>query len=221
MYRYYLLSMFASCLLLLSVNGYAGDITGKIAIQSGMLDSPKPISPFARARGEISHPEIANGSGIVVYLEADPHLSPNQPDQRPVMDQVNYTITPHVLPVCVGTTVKFPNSDQVYHNLFSLSSAKKFDLGRYPKGVYKEVTFDKPGEVRIYCDIHPSMSGVILVVPNRYFTQASDEGTYSIENVPAGTYTITAWHEQLSELERTAVVPETGSVIVDFVYKNR
>ena len=192
----------------------AGTIKGSVQLQTGLLENPKPISPFARSRagGDASHASQNQDASVVVFLEASPALAPLIPEEKPIMDQRNYTIYPHILPVSVGTTVRFPNSDFVYHNLFSLSNSKKFDLGRYPRGESRDVKFDREGEIKIYCDIHPTMSGVILVVPNRYFTGVGSDGTYVIHNVPAGTYTITAWHEQLSETSQTVTVPETGSV---------
>jgi len=203
-------------LLLLQIPVLAGDIIGSTSITLRNPDPQSPISPFAHNRNRDNRQTLSGAaSQIVVYLSESQMLPVDTPPQvNPVMDQHNLTIVPHILPVVVGTTVDFPNSDALYHNLFSLSPARKFDLGRYPKGQSKSVTFKTPGEVHIFCDIHPSMSGVILVLPNQYFTMADSDGNFRVRNVPAGKYTINAWHEQLQDVSVEVVVPDTGIVEV-------
>ena len=95
---------------------------------------------------------------------------------------------PHVLAIVAGTTVDFPNNDATYHNVFSLSKTKPFDLGRYAGGRSKAVRFDRPGIVRVFCDIHSHMSAFILVFAHRYFAVTDDEGRYRLDDVPPGTY---------------------------------
>ena len=120
------------------------------------------------------------------------------------------------------TTVDFPNNDQTYHNVFSLSRAKTFDLGRYAAGRSKAVRFDRPGIVRVFCDIHAHMSAFVLVFSHRYFAVTDDEGRYKIENVPPGTYTIVAWNETAPETPRRITVPEGGGEVeVNFVLGRR
>jgi plastocyanin len=125
--------------------------------------------------------------------------------------------SPHVLPVTVGTTVEWPNDDNIYHNVFSMSDAKQFELGLY-KGnpPDKRVTFDKTGRVDVFCSIHENMHCVVLVLPNSYFASTDDNGDYKIPNVPPGTYTLRAWHERLPADERQVVVPADGEVKADF-----
>jgi plastocyanin len=125
---------------------------------------------------------------------------------------------PHVLPIMVGTTVEWPNNDSIYHNVFSMSDAKQFDLGLY-KGnpPEKRVTFDKPGRADVYCSIHENMHCVVLVLENPYFTCTDDRGNYKIPNVPPGTYKLKAWHERLPADECEITVPTNGEVKVDFV----
>ena len=195
---------------------FAGDISGFVKIDFLTPDPQSPISPFARSRSGV-HPRVPSDEVMqsVVYLSASRSLPiGSPPDIMPIVDQRNLTIIPHILPILVGTVVEFPNSDALYHNLFSLSPARKFDLGRYAKGKSKTVTFDKVGEVHIFCDIHPSMSGVVLVLPNQYFTTTDREGHFQIKDVPAGTYEINAWHEQLADVKETVVVPTSGNVEV-------
>ena len=126
------------------------------------------------------------------------------------MDQRNETFVPHVLAIVAGTTVDFPNSDQTYHNVFSLSKTKSFDLGRYAVGRSKSVRFDRPGIVRVFCDIHSHMSAFILVFSHRYFSVVDDEGRYRLENVPPGTYTVVAWNESAPLESRLVVVCGSG-----------
>lgn len=133
-----------------------------------------------------------------------------------VLDQKNITFAPHVLAVQVGATVDFPNSDPIFHNVYSISEAKKFNLGMYPKGMKKTVTFDRPGIVELRCNVHSEMKAYILVKDTPYFAATSRTGSYTIPNVPAGNYKITLWHERLPAQQKTVSVPADGAVTVDF-----
>ena len=134
------------------------------------------------------------------------------------MDQRNETFLPHVLAVDQGTIVDFPNNDTTYHNVFSISKTRKFDLGRYARGKSKSVTFDRPGVVRIFCDIHSHMSAFVLVFSHPYYAKAEADGRYRIDNVPPGTYTVLAWHEGETRDTRTVTIPpQGGDVDLDFV----
>ena len=147
----------------------------------------------------------------VVYLDPAPRAAFDaREDPRPRLDQRNETFVPHVLPIVAGTTVDFPNNDRPYHNVFSLSITKTFDLGRYAAGHSKAVRFDKPGIVRVFCDIHSHMSAFILVFAHRYFALADEQGDYRLENVPPGTYNVLAWNESTPLETRRVVVPESG-----------
>jgi hypothetical protein len=108
--------------------------------------------------------------------------------------------------------VEFPNSDTVYHNVFSLSKAKRFDLGRYPAGQSKSVRFDTPGVVRVFCEIHSHMNAYILVFGHRYFAVTDDDGRFSIERVPPGSYTVTTWYEG-SEVDSREVAVGAGQAV--------
>src|SRR5256885_9303531 len=107
---------------------------------------------------------------------------------RARLDQRHETFVPHVLAIMAGTVVDFPNSDSTYHNVFSLSKTQRFDLGRYPQGHFKSVRFDRPGVVRVFCDIHSHMSAFILVFSHPYFATTDTDGRYRIDNIPGGTY---------------------------------
>jgi plastocyanin len=148
----------------------------------------------------------------VVYLETAPRGAfEDRGELRARMDQRDETFMPHVLAIQVGTTVEFTNSDRTYHNVFSLSRIRPFDLGRYPTGRSKSIRFDRPGIVRVFCDIHSHMSAFILVFGHRFFDVAGADGRFRIENVPPGTYSVAVWNETLpKEASYRVMVPEEG-----------
>ena len=123
---------------------------------------------------------------------------------------------PHVLPVLRGTTVEWPNNDEILHNVFSFSEPKPFDLGLYKSPKIGKVTFDKPGREDVFCSIHARMSCIVLVLENPYFARANERGTYRIDDVPAGNYKLKAWHERLPSQIKEVTVPENGELKVDF-----
>jgi plastocyanin len=133
---------------------------------------------------------------------------------RATLDQENKTFVPHLLPIVVGTTVDFPNHDEIYHNVFSYSRTKRFDLGRYGAKESRSVTFDKTGVVRVFCEIHSFMSATIVVVPTPHFSTIDAAGGFEIRGVPAGQYEVLLWHDGLSELAslRSLAVAATDSV---------
>jgi hypothetical protein len=135
------------------------------------------------------------------------------------MDQRDETFVPHVLAITVGTTVDFPNSDPVFHNVFSLSKTRSFDLGRYPAGRSKAVRFDRPGVVQVFCEIHSHMSAYILVFSHRFFAVTDNEGGYRIDQVPPGTYTLVLWYEGNVRESRTVVVTDAAAADADFVVR--
>ena len=147
----------------------------------------------------------------VVYLDPAPRAAFDAREEpRARMDQRNETFEPHVLAIVAGTVVDFPNNDETYHNVFSLSREKTFDLGRYAAGRSKSVRFDRPGIIRVFCDIHAHMSAFILVFSHRYFAVTDDDGRYRLENVPPGRYNVVAWNEGTSLATRQVVVPDSG-----------
>lgn len=135
------------------------------------------------------------------------------------MDQRNETFVPHVLAVTTGTTVDFPNSDRIYHNVFSLSKAARFDLGRYAVGKSKSVRFDRAGIVRVFCDIHSHMNAFILVFGHPYFAMTDAEGRYRIDRVPPGSYKLVAWNEGTVSEPQPVTVVEGGSAEVDITLR--
>ena len=136
------------------------------------------------------------GTGTPTIVYAEPLDSkPAIPSGQFSMSQRNKSFTPRVLAVPVGSTINFPNDDQIFHNVFSLSRPSPFDLGLYRAGVSKSRTFTAPATYRVFCNIHPQMAAVILVLPTPYITQTDPMGGYRFD-LPAGRYRITAWSER-------------------------
>jgi plastocyanin len=141
-------------------------------------------------------------ANVLLYLSATTPLrgraQPGSP--APAMRQHGERFVPHILPVPAGTAVEFPNDDPIYHNVFSLSRTRAFDLGRYPRGSSKSITFNTPGVVQVFCHIHADMSGTILVLDNPFFVIPDADGRYALEGVPPGDYQLVAWHERIHPL---------------------
>jgi plastocyanin len=178
------------------------------------------LDPYAGTLNSAGTPGAARGPrgttprDVVVYLEGpgQKNVAPAG-GGKPALKQINQSFEPHVLGVPVGTTVDFPNGDLVYHNVFSYSKAKKFDLGYYGKGKSKTVTFDRPGLVQVFCDIHSNMSAYVLVVDSPLVTQPDESGAYQFPGLPNGSYTLHVWHPDLGERSATVSV---GDGVTDF-----
>lgn len=133
------------------------------------------------------------------------------------MDQRGETFVPHVLAITAGTTVDFPNSDRIYHNVFSLSKTARFDLGRYPTGRAKSVKFDRPGIVRVFCDIHSHMNAFILVFGHPFFAITDVDGRYELSDVPPGAYRVVAWNEGVASDPKPITVTGADAAELDLV----
>lgn len=161
---------------------------------------------------------------VVIYLEGDSTRLAAGPDQiaarrRGTIAQRGERFVPHALAVMRGGTVDFPNNDDVFHNVFSLSSAagpQGFDLGRYPKDASRSWTFPKAGTVQVFCHIHPDMSAILLVLANPFFAFPEDGNRYAIDNVPEGEYTIVGWHERIKPITQRVRVIAGQTATVDF-----
>jgi plastocyanin len=156
---------------------------------------------------------------FIVYIEGRSTNAPAPPSKPiQVITQRDATFRPHVLPVVVGTAVEWPNKDEIYHNVFSMSDAAQFDLGLYKDPeLPKPVVFDKPGRVDVFCSIHSKMSCVVLVLENSWFASTDASGKYKIANVPPGKYKLRAWHERVPGQTKEIVVPAEGQIEVDFL----
>jgi len=189
--------------------------------------------PGQAMAGKITGTVKVNGlrspADILVYLVKAPPVQEDLSKTKFIMDQLNLTFNPHILPIPVGASVDFPNNDKVDHNIFSLSRTKKFNLGSYKPGDNKTVLFDKPGIVELRCDVHAEMAAYIMVLKNPYFAVTDDQGRFEIpdskhieqngikgmKDLPAGNYVLKIWHEKLKTQKQTVTIPENGDVSVE------
>lgn len=194
-----------------------GGIAGVVHLTQNLLENTQIVSQeiirsYSITTGNFGSEntgEFHTPPAIVVYLINDVVKNAKPTDGKPeymVMDQKNERFVPHILPIQRGTAVRFLNSDSIYHNVFSLSPAKNFDLGRYPKGQYRAVTFSKPGVVKVYCDIHTHMNAYILVLDTPYFTVTDSSGHFSLAAVPAGEYSLVVWYGRWPQKSQKAVI---------------
>jgi plastocyanin len=151
---------------------------------------------------------------LAIYLEGS-GLKPGAP-VRVELDQRGMRFDPEVIIVPVGSEVAFPNSDPIFHNVFSFSKAKEFDLGYYPAGQSRTVKFDRAGVIQVYCHIHSQMSASILVAPNAWHTRPSRSGDFVLSGIPEGAYTLVAWHKSAGFFRREVKLSESSSLNVDF-----
>jgi plastocyanin len=188
-----------------------GAIRGRLDIRRvARAPERKPDASEPGAPGPRDLPELRRG---VVYLESAPRGAFEERESaRAVIDQRNETFVPHLLAVMTGTVVNFPNSDKTYHNVFSLSKPKRFDLGRYAVGRSKSVLFVRPGVVRVFCDIHSHMSAFVLVFNHPFFDVTEPNGRFRLNDVPSGTYTVVGWYEGEARASRSVTVAP-GTVV--------
>ncbi|HZO99425.1 MAG TPA: plastocyanin/azurin family copper-binding protein [Terriglobia bacterium] len=174
-------------------NGFAGEIKGKVTVQ-----------------------RMHSAENIAVYIDAIPGKTFNPPAKHAVEDQKHMTFVPHVLVVLKGTTVDFLNSDPVGHNVYwpSISGNKKLahNMGTWPEGVSKSFTFNDLGVAPLLCNVHPEMSGYVVVVPTPYFALTDKAGEFVIKDVPDGSYTLKTWSEEGKPASQTVNVSGSTSV---------
>lgn len=162
--------------------------------------------------------ETDDTRNVLIYVQSVPSTARAvvDPGPDPVMRQVNETFVPHILPVLRGTTVEFPNADPIFHNVFSLSRAGTFDLGRYPKGDSRSARFDRPGVVRVFCHIHSDMSATIVVLDNPFFSIPDSAGHFRIAGLPPGEYKVAAWHERVRTITRSVRIEAGQTTTIEF-----
>ena len=176
-----------------------------------LLLSLPPQLHAGTIRGKVLLRGLRDNSNAIVYIEKIPGKTFQAPREPLILDQVNIKFTPHVLPILLGTRVAFPNSDAIRHNVFSPDA--KFNLGTYPSGQTLYRVFNTPGEVTLLCNVHAEMSAYIFVTETPYFAVTDAAGNYTINNVPAGSYTVAVWHERLKSVKSLVVVPGNGAVL--------
>jgi plastocyanin len=201
--------------------GVTGTIRGRVDVRAPAR--PAELRPDPGSLGMSGAHDPLDRRRSVVYLETAPRAAFEVSEERRAsINQRNEQFVPHVLAIVAGTWVDFPNGDATYHNVFSLSKTKDFNLGRYAAGHSKAVRFERPGIVRVFCEIHSHMSAFILVFAHRYFAVTDDEGRYHLDAVPPGTYTVIVWNETVhgDPPRRTVTVGEAGGdVDADFTIR--
>ena len=209
------------CLCFIAPPGFGAELTGRIVVTK-KLSKKQVTLPAYQLRGASAttaaddHAEPPNEFGsVAVYLEGQ--LSSPEKPIRAQLEQEGQRFEPQLVVIPVGSSVSFPNGDPIFHNVFSLSGAKKFDLGYYPAGQTRIVKFDEPGVVQVYCHLHPNMYAAIVVVPNRWYVKPGDDGTFAFHDVPPGTYRLVAWHINAGFFRREVRVATTGGtdVVID------
>jgi plastocyanin len=198
---------------------FAGDVNGRVVITKSLTKKRVTLPSYQLRTSALPLQQEDSSSvdeldRLALYLEG-PKLSRGAP-VRAELNQLDIRFKPEILVVPVGSTVSFPNSDPVFHNVFSLSKAKQFDLGYYPAGQSRAVKFDQAGVVQVYCHLHSHMSAAILVVPTAWHTKPKTDGTFSLSGIPPGMHTVVAWHKSAGFFRREIDVSETGTVEVDF-----
>jgi plastocyanin len=189
-----------------------GVIEGRLTIE----DAPAPRRANRYPGGQTAAHQV-QPVPAVAYLVALAATGAASAGPRPTMTQRDTAFVPAVVAVPVGGTVLFPNADPFFHNVFSYSSAQRFDLGRYPQGESKSVTFPEAGIVEVFCEVHEFMRGAILVAENPFHAVIGADGSFRIAGVPVGEHTIVFWHPDHEPLERRVVVTGGGTSRVDVV----
>lgn len=178
------------------------------ATVSGRVELRDSRDPAVRNRKDYS--------GVVIALKPLDGATLPAGDKRAVMLQKDKTFSPHVLAVEAGSVVDFPNADPIFHNAFSSYSGQVFDIGLYPPGTTRSLRFAREGVVRVFCNIHSSMSAVIVVLGSPYFATTKRDGAFEISDVPPGDYQLNVFHERASEatlegLKRKVIVGPDGA----------
>ena len=173
--------------------------SGKAAIAAGIVLSLAAAGRANEIKGKVSVQGLKSAENIAVYVDAIPDKKFDAPKEPVVVDQRKMAFIPHLVAVQQGTTVEFLNSDPVGHNVYwpSISGNKKLahNLGTWPKGEKKPFQFNDVGVASLLCNVHPEMSGYVVVTPTPYFAVTDKDGNFEIKNIPAGKYTLKTWSE--------------------------
>ena len=209
---------------LLAADAGAEEITGNILIKRRLTaHSVTPaVSVYQRGtavklgKDAEADPIAYERMRVVIYVEGAGPSEGDAGNPATEVRQLDRRFMPDLVVVPVGSTVSFPNMDPIFHNIYSLSKPKMFDLGSYDKGQTRRVTFPKPGIVDVYCHLHPNMAATVVVTPNRWYARPDRTGQYRISNVPPGKYTLVAWHKSAGFFRRSIVIEEGHDSAADF-----
>ena len=193
-------------------------VEGTVVLPKAAAGNVTPSRYQNKTPGEVGSPEKPVA---VVYLEGTfPTSARTNASVSAKVLQEHFQFSPVVLPVQIGTSVDFPNLDDSYHNVFSYSKSKRFDLGRYRKEEKPAaVVFDKAGAVKLYCEIHEHMRGVVLVLDTPHFTRTDTNGLYRLEHLPAGKFVLKAWLNESKVIERPVELRDGETLKVNFADK--
>jgi plastocyanin len=193
----------------------SGSVTGTVTL-SAARSAPLATSVYGR-RGVAPKPSAAGSEtrNVVIYL-ADVKPPNRPPPMRAAIVQRGERFVPPVTAITAGSTVDFPNEDPFFHNVFSLSRAGSFDLGRYRSGESRSRQFTAPGRIKVFCDIHSQMSALILVLDHPWFTIPQETGAFTLSGLPPGDHTLVAWHERIGERRDRVRVTPGGTTHISF-----
>jgi plastocyanin len=194
--------------------GQPAGVSGRVEIGIP-ISTRRPANIYTRSVPGARLAPTSELRNVVVYLQDAPTRAVTP--VRASIRQENETFTPRVVAVPVGSTVDFPNDDPIYHNVFSLSRVRTFNLGRFPQGQTRQVRFDRAGFVRVFCEIHSHMSATVMVFDHPWFAVPGDDGRFSLPAVPPGEREITAWHERLGDTTLQVQVEAGRDAAADFV----
>jgi hypothetical protein len=193
-------------------SGVQGTIRGRV-ILPGAQPRRRVADRYAGGGAAAAH-RIQDIPAVAFLQGAIPGHPFPRPASDPTMAQEDTAFVPSLLVVPPGTSVSFPNMDPFFHNVFSYSSTERFDLGRYPQGEAKEVVFDEPGIVKVYCEVHEHMRSAILVLENPFYAVVGEDGAFELTGVPPGDYVLMVWHADHGMEETPVTVTEGGTVEV-------
>src|SRR5450631_2483071 len=213
--------MRALLLLLTAISLQAMDIQGSIVVKHKLTKPKVTTAAIGYSRGavipldadKVGDPLSFERHHVVIYLDEALPASPI----NATLEQKNRQFSPDLVVIPTGSTISFPNLDPIFHNVFSLSKPKNFDLGDYPQGQTRTVTFNRPGVVMVNCRLHTNMSAAIVVTPGPYFARSDEDGHFVLRNVPPGRHTVVAWHKTAGFFRQTLDFHEGRATALEFI----
>jgi plastocyanin len=197
-----------------------GTAVGRIVVRKPLtkrriaLEYDARDAAAVRHAGPASTASDAEMSRFVIYLDGEG--LPTAPPVTADLVQRGRTFEPELVIVPAGSTVSFPNLDPIFHNVFSLSKPKYFDLGYYPEGQTRRIRFDRPGPVQVFCHLHTNMSAAVFVAPSAWYTKPASDGSYELRSIPPGRYQLVVWHKSAGFFRRLVEIAPSETLKVDF-----